>query len=237
MIIVPVDPEAHRYFDFSAWIVAFLSGWAVSRWRLAEAHAKFPRESGYVFSLGLGAVVGAYVAGTLPSLMQGEGSLSHSVVGALAGAVAAVEIYKASRGIRGSTGGVFVAPFAVGIVIGRFGCLFAGLADGTYGTPTNLPWGVDLGDGVSRHPVQIYESLAMAMFLLIYLEGLARRRDWAMKRGFYWMAIAYGCERFFWEFLKPYPTVVGPFNVFHLISAGLVVYGCVWIARARRRDA
>ena len=237
MIVVPVDPDAHRYFDFAAWTVAFLSGWAVSRWRLKEARAKFPRESGYVFALGFGAVIGAYVAGSLPSLMRGEGSLSHSVVGALAGAVAAVEIYKAARGIRGSTGGVFVAPFTVGIVIGRFGCLFAGLADGTYGTQTGLAWGVDLGDGVSRHPVQIYESLSMAVFLAVYLEGLARRRGWAVRHGFYWMAIAYGSERFFWEFLKPYPTLIGPFNVFHLISAGLVVYGCVWITRARRQDA
>jgi prolipoprotein diacylglyceryltransferase len=237
MIEIPVDPSAHCFFDVLAWGSAFAAGWAVSRWRLADARAKFPRRRGYLIALGLGAIVGAYLAGTLPSVMQGQGSLSHSVAGALAGAIFAVEIYKAANGIRGSTGAVFVAPFAAGIVIGRFGCLFSGLADGTYGTPTTLPWGVDLGDGAARHPVQIYESLAMLIFLGMYLAGIARRREWAIKDGFYWMAIVYGAQRFVWEFLKPYPTIAGPFNIFHLISLGLVIYGCVWISRSRRQVA
>lgn len=234
MIAIATDTDAHRLFDVIAWGSAFAAGWAVSRWRLSEARAKFPRESGYVVALGAGAIFGAYLAGSLPSLMSGAGSLSHSVAGALAGAILGVELYKTARGIRRSTGAIFVAPFVVGIVIGRWGCLFSGLADGTYGTPTRLPWGVDLGDGVSRHPVAIYESLAMLLFLIAYLRGLAERRDWAIKYGFYAMVIAYGAQRFVWEFLKPYPTIVGPFNIFHLISLGLVIYGCVWIARARR---
>ena len=234
MIELSVDPSAHRSFDMFAWAAALLAGWLVSRWRLADARQKFPRESGYVLALGAGAIAGAYLAGALASLMRGAGSLSHSVAGALAGAILAVEIYKAARGIRGSTGAIFVAPFVVGLIIGRFGCLFAGLSDGTYGTLTPLPWGVDLGDGVARHPVQVYESLSMLLFLGAYLEGLARRRNWAIKYGFYAMAIAYGAQRFLWEFLKPYPTIAGPFNIFHLISLGLVIYGCVWIARARR---
>jgi len=237
MIAVPTDPGAHLYFDALAWSAAFASGWIVTRWRLQEARARFPQESGYVIALGIGALAGAFLAGETPSLMRGEGSLSHSVAGAFAGAVFAVELYKLARGIKGSTGAIFVAPFSVGIVLGRWGCLFSGVADDTYGIPTALPWGVDLGDGVTRHPVQIYESLSMLVFLLLYLEGLARRRDWAMKYGFYWMAIAYGGERFIWEFLKPYPTIIGPFNVFHLISGGLVIYGCIWIARARRQSA
>lgn len=236
MIAIHADPDAHRVFDFAAWTLALAAGWSASRWRLSEARMKFPREGGYIISLGLGAIAGAYIAGSLPSLMQGQGSLSHSVAGALAGAILAVEMYKAARGIRQSTGAVFVAPFAVGIVVGRFGCLFSGLADGTYGTPTALPWGIDLGDGIVRHPVQIYESGSMLAFLAAYLIGLARRWDWAMKFGFYAMAIAYGAQRFVWEFFKPYPTILGPFNLFHLISLGLVVYGCVWIARARRQS-
>lgn len=235
MIVIPTDADAHRLFDFIAWGSAFAGGWAVSRWRLSEARASFPRENGYVIALGLGAILGAYLAGSLPSLMQGVGSLSHSVAGALAGAIFGVELYKGARGIRQSTGALFVAPFGIGIIIGRWGCLFAGLADGTYGTPTNLPWGVDLGDGIARHPVEIYESLTMLLFLIAYLHGLAGRRVWAMKYGFYAMAIAYGAQRFLWEFLKPYPTIAGPFNIFHLISLGLVVYGCVWIARAGRQ--
>ena len=237
MIMVPVDPAAHRFFDALAWGSALLAGWLVARWRLKDSSRNFPRRPGYLVALGIGAILGAYLAGSLPSLMSGAGSLSHSVAGALAGAIVGVEIFKAANGIKGSTGAVFVAPFAVGVLIGRWGCLFSGLDDGTYGTPTTLSFGVDLGDGVARHPVQIYESASMAIFLAFYLEGLARRRRWAMTHGFHAMAIAYGGERFFWEFLKPYPTIIGPLNVFHFISLGLVIYGCVFIARARRQGA
>ena len=81
-----------------------------------------------------------------------------------------------SRGVRGSTGGVFVGSFATGIVVGRWGCLFAGLPDRTYGTPTSLPWARRPRRRVARHPVQIYESLAMALFLALYLAGLAAPR-------------------------------------------------------------
>jgi prolipoprotein diacylglyceryltransferase len=193
-----------------------------------------PRETGLLLSLLGGAILGAYLAGTLATALQGAGSLSHSIAGALAGGIVAVEVYKAARGIRASTGGALVAPLAAGIVVGRWGCLFAGLPDGTFGTPSALPWGIDLGDGVARHPVQIYESLSVAGFLAAYLWGLAVRAPWALAHGFHAMILWYAAQRFAWEFLKPYPSVLGPLNVFHLICGGLFVYGLVWIARARR---
>lgn len=237
MIIVPVDPDAHRIVDAIAWGSALAAGWFIARWRLADARKNFPQRPGYLIALALGAVFGAYLAGSLPSLMSGGGNLSHSIVGALAGAILSVELYKAANGFTQSTGVVFVAPFVVGCVIGRWGCLFAGFADGTFGAPTTLPFGVDLGDGVARHPVQVYESLAMLMFLIVWIAALAARKKWALAHGFYAMVIFYGAQRFLWEFLKPYPTIVGPFNLFHFISLGLVIYGCVWIARARRQAA
>lgn len=237
MIAIPVDERAHLLFDALAWGAALLGGFLVARWRLGEASRNFPKRPGYVIALGAGAILGAYLAGSLPSLMSGTGSLSHSVAGALAGAILGVELYKAANGINQSTGAVFVAPFTIGVVVGRWGCLFSGLIDGTFGTPTALPFGVDLGDGVARHPVQIYESLSMLAFFVVWIAALARRRQWALAHGFHAMAIFYGAQRFLWEFLKPYPTLIGPFNLFHFISLGLVVYGCVFIARARRERA
>jgi prolipoprotein diacylglyceryltransferase len=135
-----------------------------------------------------GAVPGAWLAGSFNTLRDTAASLSNSVVGALAGAIIGVEIYKAMRGVKVSTGVIFVGPFCLGIAIGRFSCLFAGLPDRTFGTPTNLPWGIELGDGIAPHPVQIYESLAMAVFLAAYLVALARRQQWAYRRAFYAMA-------------------------------------------------
>lgn len=234
MIEVATDPAYHRAFDAAAWVCGIAAGWGISQWRLKAARAALPRDPAFLAVILIGAIAGAYLAGGLSTLASGTVSLSHSVVGALAGAVVGVELYKAAKGIRGSTGGVFVAAFVVGIVIGRWGCLFAGLADGTYGVPTTLPFGVDLGDGIARHPVQIYESAAMLLFLLAYVVGLAFRAPWAIERGFYFMVIWYGVQRFAWEFLKPYPAMVGPLNLFHLICLGLIGYGCIWLARSRR---
>ena len=239
MIHVPTSPAVHPLFDLAAWAAGAAMGYSLYRWRLRDAVKALAVRTGpgYFFSLAAGAVVGAWLAGSLNTLRDAAPTLSHSIAGAMAGAIVAVEVYKAMRGIKGSTGGVFVGSLCVGIIVGRFGCLFSGLPDRTYGVPTSLPWAVDLGDGIGRHPVQMYESAAMAVFLAVYLIGLARRAPWAMRRGFYVAVAWYGAQRFLWEFLKPYPTLIGPFNVFHLISLGLVVYGCVWFIRDRRREA
>ena len=64
--------------------------------------------------------------------------------------------------------------------------------------PTDLPCDIDFGDGVSRHPVRLYESAATAGFLVIYLAV-----------GFY------GAQRFVWEFLsdRRWKTVKDPSTV------------------------
>jgi len=90
-----------------------------------------------------------------------------TIVGGLLGGTIAVEWIKRRLGIKERTGDLFAAPLVLGIAIGRIGCFFAGLTDGTYGTATTLPWGVDFGDGVRRHPTQLYEIVAMAGFYVV----------------------------------------------------------------------
>jgi prolipoprotein diacylglyceryltransferase len=235
MITVATNPSYHLVFDALAWATGFAVGIALYRWRLKAITAQVARvaDGGYFASLVVGAIAGAYLSGSFTFWGQGVFALAHSVAGALAGAIVAVELYKLARGIRQSTGIVFVGPFSAGVAVGRWGCLFAGLPDQTFGVPTSLPWAVDLGDGIGRHPVQMYESLSMALFFVVFVLGLRVRADWAMRQGFYWMAIVYGAQRFAWEFFKPYPTLLGPFNHFHLMCAGLVAYGVAMVVRAR----
>lgn len=233
MIEIPTDPAAHRWFDAAAWLVGLALAFGLHRAGLTPGQPLHRRNPGYLISLALGAAIGAYLVGALPGLVEAGQPLGHSIAGALAGGVLAVELYKAGARVRGSTGGVLVAPLAAGIAVGRLGCLFAGLADGTYGDPTSLPWGVDLGDGVPRHPVQLYESAAMAGFLAVYLVALARKTRWARDHGFHIFVAYYGAQRFTWEFLKPYPDILGPLNPFHFVCLGLIAYGCLWLALGR----
>lgn len=189
------------------------------------------QDPGYYIALGIGAMVGAILFGSANMRLAGLWPLGHSIAGAIAGGIVAVEGYKFARGIRGSTGFTFVAPLALGIAVGRLGCFFAGLPDYTYGIATNLPWAVDFGDGIPRHPVQLYESAAMAGFLAVFLWGAWRRKPLFLRHGFYIFTGWYGIQRFVWEFFKPYPTLIGPFNIFHLVCAGLVLYSVFMIGR------
>lgn len=192
---------------------------------------------GYAAALLMGAALGGYLLGSLNLWISNEAQIGRSIVGALAGGIAGVEIYKYLRGINGSTGIIFVPAFCTTVAVGRWGCFLSGLSDHTHGKPTSLPWGVDLGDGVTRHPVQLYESFAMLAFLAFALAMLARRNAWFEAKGFYLMVLIYGLQRFFWEFLKPYAAVLGPFNLFHLVCAGLIGYALVMLGTKNERAA
>ena len=80
----------------------------------------------------------------LPSVLLG----GKTIVGGLIGGLIGVELVKLAMGIRRSTGDLYAPALAVAIAVGRIGCLLTGVADDTSGTPTSMPWGMDLGDGV-----------------------------------------------------------------------------------------
>ena len=235
----------HTVFDLAGWLTAALIGVFVGRLKLlGSAAIRTPfSDPGYFIALGLGALTGAIFVGSLNLNLAGAFALGHSIAGGIIGGIVGVEFYKWANGIRGSTGAGFVAPLAAGIAVGRLGCFFAGLPDYTYGIPTPLPWGVDFGDGIPRHPVQIYESTAMLVFLVIYLGAVARGSMVFLRDGFYLFVAYYGVQRFVWEFLKPYPAILVPFNVFHLLCFAMIAYGVLMIAggsrgklRAKRAD-
>ena len=167
-------------------------------WRLHPA---------YVSIASLGMIAGALVAGTGNLLLSGFS-----------------EILKRRIGITGSTGLRFAAPLAAAIAVGRLGCFFAGIEDRTYGNPTDLPWGHDFGDGISRHPVQLYEAIAMALFLAAFVPMLRRAYRIATSAGFYLFVGVYAGQRFLSEFIKPYGTIIGPLNLFHLICLALLAH-------------
>lgn len=190
---------------------------------------RVPHPGAYAISAGAGALCGAMFFGTANALLSGQHAIGFSMVGGISGAIAAVEAFKRVTGVTGSTGIAFAAPFAATVAVGRLGCFFAGLGDFTYGTPTSLPWGVDFGDGIDRHPVQLYESIGMAaMFVVLIWRIAARDRFW-LANGFYLTVGWYALQRFVWEFFKPYATVIGPFNLFHMVCLGLLLYALLMI--------
>src|ERR1700761_6966505 len=221
----------HAIFDLAAWLAAAASLWWLSRVRgLAFPSQSF--ELPYIAALVFGAGLGAYLFGTLNLWLSGMPGVARSVEGALAGGIFAIELYKSRAGITTRTGARFALPLAVGIAVGRLGCYYAGLDDFTYGTPTGLPWGPDFGDGIVRHPVQLYESLSMAAFAAFYVWAVLSRHSFVVINGFYLALAYYGLQRFIWEFIKPYGALIGPLSLFHLLSLAILFYAVVMLATA-----
>lgn len=223
--------QLHILFDILAWLGAGAAGWFVSRlsWvRFAAAPMQLP----YIAAVMFGAGVGAYVFGTANMVLSGRPELARSIEGAVAGGIIAVELYKHFAGILVRTGARFALPLGVGVAIGRLGCYFAGLDDFTYGTPTSVAWGHNFGDGIARHPVQLYESAAMAAFAIVYLICLRLRLNYVVDNGFPLAVGYYAAQRFLWEFLKPYGTLAGPFTLFHLLSLALFAYAVAMLTTA-----
>lgn len=128
-----------------------------------------------------------------------------TIVGGLLGGWVGIEIVKKILGITTSTGDLYVFPLILGMAIGRIGCFLTGLPDHTYGVPTQLPWGIDFGDGIGRHPTQLYEIL----FLIGLGLFLWRKKASLPVPGqlFRWFMIGYLAMRLSIEFLKPRLTV------------------------------
>jgi prolipoprotein diacylglyceryltransferase len=130
-----------------------------------------------------------------------------TIVGGLLGGWLAVELAKLLLHVRSRTGDLYAVPLCLGIAIGRIGCFLAGLADDTYGTATTLPWGVDFGDGIRRHPTQLYELV----FLLLLAGALTvyARRPHPQGQMFRIFMAAYLAWRFVVDFIKPQPHLGG----------------------------
>lgn len=226
----------HYIFD----LLALISGVLVSLWFRRKYGLVRPagvtQESQhhyYLLVLLFGLVAGSMLFGTLNLHLSGQQSVAKSMLGGVFGAIVTAEVFKYFAGIRQSTGLYFVPGLIVLIAVGRFGCFLAGLQDFTYGIPTALPWGVDFGDGIKRHPVQLYESFTMLAFLLVFLINYPKQRVFWQTQGFYMFVLFYAGQRLVWEFLKPYSAVFYPFNLFQLLCLLMLGYAGVMLLKIR----
>src|SRR5256714_8225557 len=137
---------------------------------------------------------------------------------------------------------VFAPGIALGHVVGRFGCLFAGCC---FGRPTTLPWGITFTDtfaatnvgtplGVPLHPTQLYEAGAEFLILMILLGSERKSRPFA-GRTFWLYMLLYAISRFIIEFYRGDPRgSVGMFSTSQFISivlAPLAIVMLVYLGR------
>jgi phosphatidylglycerol:prolipoprotein diacylglycerol transferase len=92
MIHVPTAPWAHLIFDLIAWASGTAMGLILYRWQLRAMTSKIAHQvgGGYFAALAGGAATGAWLSGSLNTLRGPVPAFSHSIAGALAGAIVAV---------------------------------------------------------------------------------------------------------------------------------------------------
>lgn len=162
----------------------------------------------------IGATAGALLGSRLLGALESPSALrttthpllyiysAKTIVGGLLGGLAGVELMKKAIGEKTSSGDLFTYPLILGMMIGRIGCFLNGTAESVVGLPSQGAWAMDLGDGIPRHPVALYELLFLAMtwILLRWVDGLA---SWKNGMRFRYFMIAYLVFRFLLEYLKP----------------------------------
>jgi len=137
---------------------------------------------------------------------------------------------------------VFAPGIALGHVIGRFGCLFAGCC---YGKPTTRPWGITFTDpfaaanvgtplGVALHPTQLYEAGAELLILIVLLVTERKGRPFP-GRTFWLYMLLYAISRFIIEFYRGDDRgTVGMFSTSQFISIVLAPLAIVMLAYLSR---
>lgn len=151
-----------------------------------------------------------------------------TIVGGLLGGLVAVESCKKILNIYTSSGDLMTYPIILAIAIGRLGCFAEGLEDGTYGIESSLPWAIDFGDGLYRHPTQLYE-IAFLAALLLGIKFLEKKVALINGGRFKIFLTSYLLFRLFIEFIKP-----NKFYIFNLCAIqiacifGLLYYWSVW---------
>lgn len=140
---------------------------------------------------------------------------------------------------------VFAPGIALGHVVGRLGCFFAGCC---YGKPTDQPWGVTFTDpfanantgtplNVPLHPTQLYEAGAEGLILAILLVTERRGRPFP-GRTFWLYILLYAISRYAVEIYRGDPRgTIGTMSTSQFISLLLIPLAIAMLFYLRRRHA
>ncbi len=153
-----------------------------------------------------------------------------TVLGALLGGYAGVEVAKKLCGYPHATGDWFALIAPVGIALGRVGCALHGCC---LGSVCEASWfTVRDATGVARWPAAQVEMgfnlVAVVVFFALRLRGVLPGQH------FHLYLMGYGLFRFAHEFMRATPAVLGPFSGYQFAALALVMLGAVRFVQRRR---
>jgi len=178
-----------------------------------------------------------YLTHPLAAIAIWRGGLG--IPGAVAGGALAFYLYARKRGLKfGQWADVFAPGLALGQAIGRWGNF---INQEVYGSPTNLPWAIEIDpqhrlpefmEYETYHPLFLYESL-FNLLNMGFLLWFSRKYGDKLKHGdvFLTYLVTYPVFRFFMEFLRLDNSFVGSINanqtlmvVIAVISFGAILW-------------
>jgi len=253
-VAIAIGPVKVHWYGLM-YLVGFLGGWALGRWRAGRPGSGWSREevSDLLFYIAVGVIAGGRLGYVLfynpayfaqhPLEIIAIWSGGMSFHGGLLGVIAAMWLF-GRRDRRGFWSVAdFVAPLApLGLGAGRIGNF---INHELWGRVTDVPWGMvfqgpDAGP-LPRHPSQLYQAALEGLVLFTVLWIYSRHpRPTGRISGLF--LLLYGIFRFLVEFVRePDPQLgflaFGWVTMGQVLSLPMIVFGAWLLWRPRRSSA
>ena len=182
-----------------------------------------------------------YLANPAEIIAIWQGGLSFH--GGMLGVILAIALFAWRRGISFLAVGDFLAPLVpFGLAAGRLGNFINGELWGRVADPGQVPWAMifpQAGDGLARHPSQLYQMALEGLLLFVVLWWMSRRpRPVGFISGCFLMG--YGAFRFVVEYTREPDAFLGllslGLSMGQWLSIPMMVIGAVMIIAARRAE-
>lgn len=225
-VALQIGPIAIHWYGLM-YLTGFALVWFLGRWRISRGQSNLGLRDleDIIFYSVLGVVAGGrlgyvlfykpaeYLANPIEIFYLWQGGMSFH--GGLIGVIVVLMIFARKRQKSLLEIGDFVAPLIpLGLAAGRLGNFINGEL---WGRPTDLPWAMvfpQAGDGIARHPSQLYQMglEGVALFLLVWWFARKPRPVGQVSATF---LMGYGAFRFLAEFTREPDAYLG------LLTAGL----------------
>ncbi|MER1941785.1 prolipoprotein diacylglyceryl transferase [Castellaniella sp. FW104-16D08] len=251
-IALQLGPVAIHWYGLM-YLAGFALAWLLGRWRIQHHPGELNLRDleDIIFYGVLGVVLGGrigyvvfykfddYLANPLSIFYVWQGGMSFH--GGLLGVIVAMLIFARKRGQPLLAIGDFIAPLIpLGLAAGRLGNFINGEL---WGRPTDLPWGMVFpgsGDGIARHPSQLYE-MGLEGFALFALVWWFARKPRPMGQISAVFLMGYGTFRFLVEFTREPDAflglLMGGLSMGQILSVPMVLIGLWLFLRAAKESS
>lgn len=250
-VALQLGPVAIHWYGLM-YLIGFGLVWLLGRWRIQQGKTDLSMRDleDLIFYCVLGVVIGGrmgyvlfykpgdYLAHPLEIFYLWQGGMSFH--GGLIGVVTVLLLFARKRGKSLFEIGDFIAPMIpLGLAAGRLGNFINGEL---WGRPTTVPWGMvfpQSGDGLARHPSQLYEMglEGFVLFALVWWFSSKPRPSGQVSAVF---LMGYGVFRFLVEFTREPDNflglLAGGLSMGQLLSLPMILAGAIIFALSAKRS-